>query len=479
VTWSRTSPDGDHGDQFVRLVREENEFLGDCFRPYRAGTINEKPRDAAARHAGALAKWLHYRFVPEVESVKTAVLILCLASVVVATTVCAYHLFLALVAVAFRRRTGQPSSEAMNNFAIIIPAFNEENTIAGVLGSCAALDYPTKRFTVYVVADHCSDRTAEVAAELGAVSLVSQSETGRGKGHALEWAFQQIFSRGHDAVVVLDADCQLESHALREFDRYLNAGERVLQANNVVGNPDDSVSSCILALASILENDLFYTPKSILGLAVLLQGTGMVFRKDVLTQCPWRARSIVEDAEYSYRLLKAGVRVRFLPNVRVKSESPTHQKQLSVQRGRWIGGGISLARNHCLEMLWEGLVKRRIALIDAAWTAVIVSRPLILLQLLVTVVLCLSCYWLNLRIWSEYLAFWCLGIVVTYTVYVALGVALLGDTAKRVRFLLRIPLFVLQYLLLAVRTLASACPTTWDRTPRLRQVDPPEPTVSE
>ena len=127
-----------------------------------------------------------------------------------------------------------------------------------------------------------------MAGSHGATCLVRHDEEKRGKGYALEWALPQVLSAGHNAIVVLDADCQIDSHALLAFDEYLCSGARVLQASDVVGNPDESPTSYVLALANALENDCFYTPKSALGLAVLLRGTGMAFHREVLLRFPWR-----------------------------------------------------------------------------------------------------------------------------------------------------------------------------------------------
>ena len=285
--------------------------------------------------------------------------VVCTACVAVAAAVCLYHAFLALVALAGRKPPEKPSSEALHSFAIVIPAHNEEGTIDCALRSCGALDYPKEKFTVYVVADNCSDQTAEMAMAYGAVCLVRRDEQNRGKGQALEWALPRILPHGHDAVVILDADCQLGTHALKVFDHRLLAGERVLQASDVVANPDENAMSYTLAVANVLENDLFYTPKSTLGLAVFLRGTGMVFRRDVLANCPWRALSIAEDAEYTCQLLKQGILVSFVPEVRVASRFPVQQRQLVVQRTRWVGGGVSVARTRGLELLWRGVVRRR------------------------------------------------------------------------------------------------------------------------
>src|SRR5262249_42033304 len=141
-------------------------------------------------------------------------------------------------------------------------------------------------------------------------------------------------------------------------------------------------------------NNLFYLPKSQLGWAVLLRGTGMVFRREVLEHCPWNAESIVEDAEYTARLYQAGIPVRFVPEVRVHSAFPAEKQQMIVQRRRWVGGNFRLACSQYLPLLWHGVRQRRWTLIDLAWTLLVASRTLMVAQLLMTLALAALSIWL-------------------------------------------------------------------------------------
>ncbi len=394
--------------------------------------------------------------------------LVCTAFVASATVVSLYHVILAAIALVCRQTEGKITHGASHSFAIVIPAHNEEGTIATALRSCSALDYPKHRYTVYVVADNCDDRTTVVAAAYGARCLTRRDEQRRGKGPALEYAFQRILPDGHDAVLVLDADCALDANALGVFARHLESGARVLQASYVVANPDENAVTYLLALANVLENDLFYAPKSLLGLAVFLRGTGMAFHREVLESHPWQARALVEDTEYSCQLLKKGVPIRFVPNVRVASDFPIRNDQLAVQRARWIHGGFRHGRTQMLGLLWTGLAKGKLRSLDAGLTALMVSRPLIVAQLLLTALISFLLYWIAPGPWSTALLYCTLAIVASYLLYVGVGVALLGVTTRRLRLLLATPVIVVQYLLLALKAIAIIRPSDWARTPRLQ-----------
>ncbi len=395
-----------------------------------------------------------------------SLLVLCTVSVAIATFVCLYHLSLMFFALFSRSQRRSGAGTRCHSFAIVIPAHDEEATIALTLDSCAALEYPKDKIAIYVIADNCSDHTVEVAAGYGVTCLVRNDEARRGKGYALEWALPQVVADGYDAIVVLDADCEIDARALNVFDAHLDSGERVLQADYVVANPDQNARTYVLALANTLENDCFYAPKSALGMAVLLRGTGMVFHRDVLIQFPWHARSIVEDVEYSCRLLWGGYRICFVPETRVISAFPAARSQLAIQRARWIGGGIRSVAACAPQLVWEGVRTGRVVLFDAVLTMLIASRPLVIAQFVLSLLLAILCWQVSPAAWSAILLACCLVVAAGYIVYAATGVIRLGISRRRIWLLACTPLKVVEYLFVALKSLFRYGTDGWQRTPR-------------
>jgi hypothetical protein len=392
--------------------------------------------------------------------------VLCLALLLPAVACCAYYLFLATVQLLAGERRRPPGTSATHTFAILIPAHDEEAALPATLTSCAALDYPADRFTVYVVADNCADRTAEVAAAAGAVVLERRDENRRGKGPALAWALERVLPNRPDAVILLDADCRLDYHALRDFDARLSAGDAVLQASYVAANPEESGISYAVAVGNVLENDLFYAPKSRLGLAVLLRGTGMVFRRDVLEAHPWRAHSVTEDTEYTLELLRSGLRVRFLPHTRVESDFPAHAGQLRVQRQRWAAGNLRFGRAQALRLMAEGVVRGRGALFDLGWTLLVLSRPLVLAEALAALLLAVSCAVLVPGSLSTGLLAAGLSVILLQGLYVGLGIVRLGVSTRRLALLAGSAAALARLLGITIRGLFSSRKLAWVRTPR-------------
>ena len=112
------------------------------------------------------------------------------------------------------------ASVPLTRFDVVVPAHDEEAGIARTIASLAALDYPASMFRVVVVADNCSDATAERARAAGATVLERVDTQRRGKGYALSFAFDACLRDGRaSAVVVVDADTSVSPGLLCAFDR--------------------------------------------------------------------------------------------------------------------------------------------------------------------------------------------------------------------------------------------------------------------
>ena len=76
-----------------------------------------------------------------------------------------YFLAVSLFGLCSRRRP-EPAAR-LRRFAVLIAARNEESCIAGLIESLRAQHYPEELLDIYVVADNCTDDTAERAREAG------------------------------------------------------------------------------------------------------------------------------------------------------------------------------------------------------------------------------------------------------------------------------------------------------------------------
>ena len=267
--------------------------------------------------------------------------------------------------------------------ALLLPAHNEEMVLDAALKSLGGIDYPADRFRIVVIADNCTDRTAEIAAANGAVVLTRFNDLEIGKGYALEWALKELFAAGargdfklveiadFDGIVVLDADTLVSPNLLTAFAAGLARGEKAMQVRYEVLNSGDSwrtkLMSCALALVHIVKP----LGREHLELSDGLKGNGMCFARNVVESVPWSGASITEDIEYTLRLCRAGYRVAFLPDAAVWAQMPVTGAQAASQRQRWEGGRYQLLFGVAPRLVMEALRKRSLVLLDRGMELII------------------------------------------------------------------------------------------------------------
>lgn len=352
-------------------------------------------------------------------------------------------------------------------FAIVIPAHDEESGIIGTLASCKALDYPDGSYDIVVIADNCSDSTAEICRNFGVEVIERFDQDNRGKGHALEYAFSRLMEKAYDAFVIIDADCTLDEDVLQTFSKILENGIEVAQLNYVVANPDSNSMSYALAVGNYIENVFYYEMKSRLGLAVLLRGTGMMFKRDVLIKYPWKAYSITEDIEYGVELLRNGIPVHFVLRSSVYSDFPEHADQLVIQRTRWAKGNLSFGKRKAWELIVSGFRSKSLTLIDAGFGFLALSKPLIIASTILAALFSVVCIALKRNEFSWTILLSCLAVIFAQIVYYTSAMLAFGFSRKRFGLLLGAPVTLVKLIIITVKNLiVKAPPVNWERTPR-------------
>src|SRR5437868_648918 len=95
---------------------------------------------------------------------------------------------------------------------IIVPAHDEEQILAERLGALKSAAEGLAR--ILLVADNCSDLTAQIARHLGVEVIERAEPVRRGKGFALDFAKQHLRCAPPDIVLVIDADCTTDAASI-------------------------------------------------------------------------------------------------------------------------------------------------------------------------------------------------------------------------------------------------------------------------
>ena len=335
------------------------------------------------------------------------------------------------------RVTAADDAGRLPRFAILIPAHDEAPVIEAALASIAGVDYPPELFTPIVIADNCTDKTATLARDAGAVVYERSDNEHQAKGFALRWMIERLLAENaaYDAYIIVDADSQISPNFLHCMAESLAAGAQVAQGQYRVHNGDDGWTAGLRAVAFALFNHLRPLGRSYLGWSAGLKGNGMCFRREVFAQVGWESYSLAEDAEYHLRLIDAGIHVAYVPEAIVSTEMPTSLRQAQSQQTRWERGRIDLVRA-CLGLLVRGFMRDRdLARLDVAME--IILPPLSLVAGLTSLYV----------VFAAMLAWWP-GIILASVLSVALGTHIvigagLAHLSRRAYFsLLRAPLFI-------------------------------------
>jgi len=272
-----------------------------------------------------------------------------------AGTLCAslYLFILALAALLPAKKRGRKMGQ-LPFLAIVIPAHNEEALVGDLLRSLEAQDYPRDRFSVSVIADNCSDATAEIVSSHGVAVYERNDPLRPGKGQALGWFLEQLREdRSIQAFVFMDADSIVDSSFLEAMSGRLKDERCVLQASYQVRDASSHALVGLRALAFALMHDLRGKGKSRLGLSCGLWGNGMAFSRDVVNLISWEGLSAVEDAEQHLQLLLKGLKADFVPEAHIYGHMPSTFRASKDQQRRWEGGKLYLVRSYGIQFARE------------------------------------------------------------------------------------------------------------------------------
>jgi 1,2-diacylglycerol 3-beta-glucosyltransferase len=262
---------------------------------------------------------------------------------------------------------------------IFIPAHNEECGIPATINSALGLNYPRKRFDVVVIADNCTDKTAEVAARCGTEVWIRKDRLHTGKGPALAWAFEEARHRPFDIAVIIDADTELDPSFLVSIARNIaaEASTVTVYQGRYDFSPAKPVSTWfefITIASKAAENSFTYRPRSRAGLVNLLQGNGFCIPRAVLDKVPFRSTSVTEDADYAISLAISAIPVRYVEEARVRARMTQTISDAAPQRLRWASGLFRLMFRSAPKLLWCGLARRNWRLAEASVMLLLTSR---------------------------------------------------------------------------------------------------------
>ncbi len=128
-----------------------------------------------------------------------------------------------------------------HKFMAIIPAHNEEKVVKNLIESLKEQNYPKELLDIYVIADNCTDNTANIAKNAGAIVYERNDPEHKTKGYAMQWFLNKMQEQNaeYDALCVFDADNVVDKEFMNAMNKKLCQGEEVVQGYRDTVTEDD------------------------------------------------------------------------------------------------------------------------------------------------------------------------------------------------------------------------------------------------
>ena len=273
-----------------------------------------------------------------------------------------------------------------NRFMAIIPAHNEENVIANLVESLKNQNYNKELYDIYVIADNCTDNTAKIAREAGAIVYERFNTSQKTKGYALNWFLQQKIKEDapYDAFCVFDADNIVHPDFLKNMNKKLCQGEDVVQGYRDIKNPSDNWITAGYAIFYWTMHRFYHLARYNLGLSTLLNGTGFMVKFDVIKPQGWDTITLTEDIEFSLKRIIKGKKLGWATDAIVYDEQPTSFKQSWSQRSRWTVGHMQCMKEYTKPLI-EAVKENKTMMNFDGFLYIIGSIPMFVITLLLLV----------------------------------------------------------------------------------------------
>lgn len=247
-------------------------------------------------------------------------------------------------------------------YGIIVSARNEEKVVGNLIDSIRQNDYPQDKLEVFVIAHNCSDNTAKVAKEHGAVVYEYNNKNEATKGFAIKRLIENIKNDYNidefDGFFVFDADNILTTNYISKMNDafvYYNK-KRIITSFRNSKNFGSSLTSALYGTLFIQNCRFECRGRTICNCSTRVQGTGFLLNTEVVKN-GWEYVTLTEDWELTADQILQGNKVMYCDEAMFYDEQPTNFKFMTKQRLRWAKGHLLVFKKKSKE-LFKHIFKR-------------------------------------------------------------------------------------------------------------------------
>ena len=273
-----------------------------------------------------------------------------------------YQLVYLVLGLVRHRETKKADGVRIHRYAAVISARNEAGVIGDLIRCLKGQNYPAGYLDIYVVADNCTDRTAQVARQAGACVYERFNQVQKGKGYALDYLFHVLEQEGrdkYDGYLIFDADNLVDPNFTAEMNKVFDKGNyAAITCYRNSKNFGSNWISAGYAIWFLREARFLNRPRMLLGSNCHVSGTGFLVSADVIRRNGgWPFHLLTEDIEFSVDCAIKGERIGYCEKAVIYDEQPTSFQQSWNQRMRWSKGFYQVDRNYSHGLL-KGIFRR-------------------------------------------------------------------------------------------------------------------------
>ncbi len=261
--------------------------------------------------------------------------------VVTLLTVCFLYQVVFFVIGALRGEVAPPKAKKLHRYAFFIAAHNEEAVIANLVRSIKDQDYPSELIEVFVVADACTDNTAQLAREAGAIVYERNDLARKGKSWVMDFGFDRILNEYPDTFegyFIFDADNVISRDYVSKMNDAFDQGFHVVTSYRNSKNFGSSWISSANATWYLREARFLNNSRNICKTSCAVSGSGYLISASVIEGMHgWQFHTLTEDIQFTTFCAIHGIRIGYAP-AEFFDEQPVTFKASWKQRMRWTKG---------------------------------------------------------------------------------------------------------------------------------------------
>lgn len=253
-------------------------------------------------------------------------------------------------------------TEKQHKYAFMIAARNESAVIGNLIDSIWKSKYPKELLTIFVVADNCTDNTAELCRSKGCIVYERFNKEKIGKGYALKELTAHINQdygmTSFEGFFVFDADNLIAPNYIEKMNEAFDSGVKIVTSYRNTKNFDTNFISASYGYHQYRNIRSLHIPRTALNLSCTVTGTGFLVSSEILKD-GWKWELITEDSELTVDSLIDGYQIQYCHDAVFYDEQPTTFKVMFRQRIRWAKGRLMVFASRFKQLVKNIFVRNK------------------------------------------------------------------------------------------------------------------------